>query len=608
MPILESQDGHTFYQPSTWQGGFPTHVFPPIIRDAIQEVSATLNLPVELAAQAALGVVSLVCQDFINVQCPNFDPAPCSLFLMGVSNSSGGKSLADLRFRRAVSAFERKQEEDAQAQLPFYRAKQKIWLDDDRRLAKDYCNAERGSNEAQRICEERLLHEQNRPMEPRVRQRRYAEVSPQGLRDELVAHSGIGILSPDAAPVLSGMTFSQPAMLSGYWSGEDRPVGLAGGSRRPVEPRLTISVMLQVSQFSEYMKTRGDDAFGTGLLARFLAVAPEYDQLPAQQTCVEDVPEPKLGLFNERVAQLLNQAVPVPRERIVLRLSGGAKHYFKYFKDALNDEVKNGGHADDIKPFFRKLAQQASRIAALLHYFEGKPGEISPDAMKSAIALCEWYAHEYVRIFTPYAPSEQQKDSDAVQKLLEWLQGAFANPWRYPKLSPGRYTERDLNNYSPIRRNPQMLSAVIDALHRQGQISVMHGKKGGRTIHYPATNFAGQPQSFFYSQQAAASGDTGFITSSNVSPVWAVQHDQNKPTQAACSIFNQVPYQAPCAYPDNRNVAAGTNSVNNLSQQTVEAGNDFRPVDRENGIRSKSDELQAIKRELAERAMKAFNR
>lgn len=574
MPILEYQNGHSEYRQPTMQGFYPTYDFPPIMGDAILEVSRNLNLPVELAAQAALGAVSLACQDFINVQCPNFDPAPCSLFLMAASNSSGGKSLAEQRFLRAFSAFEHKQEEDAEAKLPIYRAELKIWLDDDRRLAKDYRNAERSSGDAQSIREERLLHEQNRPVEPTVRELRYAELSPQGLRDMLVANGAIGILSPEAGPVVNGMTFSQPAMLSGYWSGEDRPVGLAGGNRRPVEPRLTVSVMLQVAKFSDYMKSRGGDAFGTGLLGRFFVVAPESDNLPWQQTCVDEVPEPKLGLFNERVTQILNQAVPAPRERVVLRLSDGAKRYWKYFKDAINDGLNNGGYSDDIKSFFRKLAQQASRIAALFHYFEGKSGDISPKAMTSAIVLCEWYAHEYIRIFMPYSPSQQQKDTEASQKLLDWLREAVANPWRHAKLTPGRYTERDLNNYSAIRGNPVVLANAIDILHRQGCISIMYGKKNGRVIFYPPATMPPLTQQNYQAPQARSIFDLGLNL-----PPYTGSNNPNFGVPAQQGINRTL---------ENMQMASALPQSGNLEQVEID-----------------SPEIRAVNQEIQRKAMEA---
>lgn len=487
MPILNSYNGVPVYQLPAKQDACPVQAFPPLIGDAVREVSRIHGVPVELVVQAALASLSLAGQRSISVRCPNFPPTPCALYLLGVSNTSGGKSVLTERFRRPFKELEQKLAIDVSARMPDYRADTKIWEDDDRRLSKEYCNARQGTDELRQIRERRLLHEKARPLKPFVRQLSHTELSPQGLRDELAANGATGILSPEADRVLNGMTFSQPAALSGYWSGEDLSIGLAGVSHRVVNPRLTISVMLQYEKLKVYMENRGADAFSTGLLARILPVFPASFDWPGRQTEVVDVPEPALDLFNERVARILAQPAPAPHERMVLQLTEGAKHYWKLFREGVNNELICGPYSENIKSCFKKLAEQAARIAALLHYFQGHTGDVSQGAMKSAIMLCEWYAFEFIRIFTPYAPSQQHQAAEAAQKLLQWLQGATVEPWRYPKLTPGRYPERDLCNYSGIRRNPQVLESAIDVLHRQGHIAVQIGPKGGRVICYPAS-------------------------------------------------------------------------------------------------------------------------
>jgi len=486
MPIIEYENGQVDYQPPGIQGAYPVWSFPPIIRDAVNELSLNVQVPVESAAHAALGVVSLVCQNFVNVQCPPYDPASVALFLMTVSKSSGGKSLAELRFRREIVAFERKQEEAVNTSMSDYRAEMKIWEDDGRRLAKEYIKAKPGSADAEGIRAQRLQHEKARPVKPKKREMRFEEMSPPGLRDALVENHAVGILSPDAGHALNGMTFSQPATLSGYWSGEDRPVGLASGNRRPVEPRLTIAVQTQEDQFETFMKSRrGSDAFGTGLLGRFLVAFPKIVDWPGQSTQIEERPEPKLDFFNQRVADILNQTFPAPCDRLTLKLSDDAKRYWAWFKDAVHNELICGNFSEAMKSFFRKVGQHATRFAALFHSFDGKGGDISAEAMKGAIAVCEWYVWEYIRVFTPYAPSPQQK-GDKAALLLQWIQYAMAEPWRYPKLTPGRYTKRDLRIYSNIRDDLEALEIAIDSLRWMGDIAVRPGPKGGDIIYYPA--------------------------------------------------------------------------------------------------------------------------
>ncbi|WP_181969805.1 DUF3987 domain-containing protein [Paraburkholderia sp. DHOC27] len=501
MPIVDFERAPDMYHFPTVQGCYPSPALPDLIRNAVFEVSANLRAPVELAAHAALAAVSLACQNFVDVQCPSFPPAPCSLFLLTVSNSSGGKSLMEQRFLRAIKAFERKCEEDASARMPDYRAELKIWSDDQRRLSKEYRDVSPGTEESQLVREQRLAHEKTQPVKPSARELRFAEISPQGLREALIANGAVAILSPEGAPALTGMTFSQPAMLSGYWSGEDRPVGLVSGSRRATNPRLSVSVMLQEDQFRGYMKNRGDDAFSTGLLARMLPAFPKSFVWVGQEAITEEVPEPALDLFNERIAAILAQAVPAPDARPVQQLSEGAKYYWRLFKETVHNELICGQSSENIKSFFRKLGEQAARVAGLFHYFSGQTGDVSPEAMKSAIELCEWYAHEFARVFSTFAPSELQMQSESAEKLFAWLQQASANPVKYSKIKMGQYSERDLNNYSSIRNNPEKLAMAINVLEQQGRIATTYGKKGGRIVFYPPWMMQQFVQASFFSPQ-----------------------------------------------------------------------------------------------------------
>ncbi|MGG2042575.1 YfjI family protein [Burkholderia gladioli] len=551
---------------------------PSVISEAVDEVVRNLRLPAELIAQAALGAVSLVCQPFINVQCPLYDPAPVSLFLLCISRSSGGKSVAEQRFLRAVKAFERASEEVVQEAMSDYSAEMKIWEDDGLRLAKAYREAEAGSDEAKCLRTQRVQHQKDSPVRPKKWELRFGDGTPAGLRDALVENHAVGVLSPEASPLLNGALFSQPATLSAYWSGEDRPSGLAKGNRRPVEPRLTISVMAQSDQFATYMQGRGRDAFGTGLLARFLVTSPLVADCRNRPTEIEPVPEPNVDRFNERMSEILNQPLPKPRERMTLGLTDDAKIYWKWFTESVHNELVCGNYTDDMKSFFRKIGQQASRLAALFHYFHGASGDISASAMDAAITVCEWYLWECIRVFAPYTQPGPQ-GMDAPQSLLQWLQEATAESWRYPKLTPHRYTERDLRNYSCIRNDPQGLEAAINSLHYQGKIAVQIGPKGGRIIYFPP-----------WQAPAPYPMNTTF------------------PLQSVQSIFKSPLNAAPVPAPPNPYPQAQQMSSNNIEGQinnlppavpanvAMERGPGYGEHDR--GVEVDTDEMRAVRRLL----------
>lgn len=561
------------------------HALPPVIGEAIGEVSRNLRLPGDLTAQAAIGAVSLVCQHFINVQCPLYDPAPVSLFLMCISKSSAGKSVVEQRFLRAVKAFEQATEEIVQAGMSDYCAEMKIWEDDGLRLAKAYRDAEAGSDEAKGIRLQRVRHEKDRPSKPKKWELRFGDGTPAGLRDALVENHAVGILSPDASPLLNGAMFSQPATLSAYWSGEDRPSGLAKGNRRPVEPRLTISVMAQGDQFATYMQGRGSDAFGTGLLARFLVASPEIIDLRNRPTEIEPVPEPKVDRFNERMAEILNQRLPKPRERMTLGLTDLAKNYWKWFTESVHNELICGNFSDDMKSFFRKIGQQASRLAALFHYFHGETGDISAEAMSAAITVCEWHLWECIRVFTPHAQSGAQR-MDTSQSLLHWLQEATAEPWRYPKLTQYRYTERDLRNYSSVRQDPQGLENAIDSLDSQGQITVQSGPKGGRIIYYPSWKApATSPMNAAFAGKSMQSSFKIPVHAASV-PVTPNQYHQTQPM-----------------HPNN--AASEANSSRREVHANAESDGELDDDESYGCVEFDSDEMRAVKRHLEQSAIEA---
>lgn len=585
MPIVKFRNGQVAYQSPKDQGSYPVHVLPSIIGEAVGEVCQHLRLPGALAAQAAVGAVSLACQHFINVQCPRYDPAPVSLFLMCISKSSGGKSATEQRFLRAVKTFEQTAEEIAHAAMSDFFAETRIWEDDGLRLAKAYRDAEPGSDEAKNIRLQRVRHERERPVKPKMWELRFGDGTPAGLRDALVENHAVGILSPDASPLLNGAMFSQPATLSAYWSGEERPSGLAKGNRRPVEPRLTISVMAQTDQIATYMQSRGPDAFDTGLLPRFLVACPDTTDWPNRPTEIEALPEPKLDRFNERMAQILDQPLPKPRERLTLRLSETAKSYWKWFTETVHNELVCGDFSDDMKSCFRKTGQQASRLAALFHYFDGGTGDISGEAMSAAITVCEWYLWECIRVFTPYARSTLQR-VETSQTLLQWLEEATAEPWRYPKLTQHRYTERELRNYSSVRHNPQGLENAINLLSSQGEIKVQKGPKGGRIIYYPSWKApATFPMNAAFAGQAVRPNPK---TSVHAAPV---PMTPNRYSQARQMHSN--------------NADSAANSSRREVHTNAEYGGELDDDESCGCVEFDSDEMQAVKRHLEQSAIEA---
>jgi hypothetical protein len=313
---------------------------------------------------------------------------------------------------------------------------------------------------------------------------RFSSVRPEALRDALVANHSILISNPDAGHVINGYTLSQPTVLCGYWSADDVSVGMVSGNRRLGEPAVTMSYMTQERYFTKYMSTRGEEAFGSGLWARNL-VAQVNDDENSEPTAIAEVDQPQMILFNKLSELLLEQDIPEPANRQILELSADAALYAQLFKTWVQRHRIQGDFSEELKSFFRKIVQQATRIAAIFHYFCRRNGDISGESMQSAIGLCEWYMDEFIRIFANHAPSPQQMAEAAAQELLEWLEKATSEPWRYRNLKLGEYKERDLRNHA-IRDNVEKLRVAIKVLEWRGLITVGATLRGATVIYFPA--------------------------------------------------------------------------------------------------------------------------
>ncbi|RQS04935.1 DUF3987 domain-containing protein [Burkholderia sp. Bp9002] len=387
---------------------YPLETFPPIMRHAIKEVSDCLGAPVPLAASAALGAVSLACQNFVNVQCPGYEPSSCSLFLWTIAESSRGKSEVERRFLRAVHQFEESEENAVDAGKSRFAAELKFWQEDEKDLEKQYRKA-KSVEEKERIKNQRLAHADTKPQERRARVLLYTDSTPQQLTEALGQFGAIGLMCADAGDVVKiGETFRQTTLLNGLWSGERRRSGLVGGDRATKAPRLTVSMMLQESEFRAFVEQRrGRAAVGNGLWARFLIAQPSS----LWGTPSDNADEHYLDEFNARMTRILEQAVPSGAKRETLTLSKDAQLYWKCYRDAMKKAAGDLRRTTAERNFLLKLAQQASRIAALFHYFSRDDVVECIGSGSSSAAASEVKASATVALLRASTSDDHTRDS-----------------------------------------------------------------------------------------------------------------------------------------------------------------------------------------------------
>lgn len=275
--------------------------------------------------------------------------------------------------------------------------------------------------------------EANEPIEPKVPQMIITDATPEAIAYDFHKkwHSA-GIVSDEGAVVFGGRATHNLGMLNKLWDGDSLYVKRKTSESFIVKDvRLTISIMVQPKTFGHFSTKQGRLARDNGNHARFLVSQPYSTQ---GTRFIQNTPPSWLNVavFQNRLTEILNSTLSdVPQNtpvRTVLNFSPEAQVKWIDFHNQVEADLISGGYLADVKDGASKISDNLARVAALFHYFEGNQGDISQDTMNRAAVVCEWYMHEFKRLFA-YAPEVPIEilDADVLEKWL--LNFVRRYPW-----------------------------------------------------------------------------------------------------------------------------------------------------------------------------------
>jgi Protein of unknown function (DUF3987) len=163
-------------------------------------------------------------------------------------------------------------------------------------------------------------------------------------------------------------------------------------------------------------------ARGVGALARFLIAWPS-STIGTRAYKPGDLNGSELSAFDARLKQLLAYPLPLDEDGAlnppVLRLTPEAFEIWRQLHDDIEQELGSKGEFAELPDFGAKAAEQAARLACVLHVFEhGPKGEIDAALMRAGACLAIWYLAETRRVFTLIGHSGETSDAEL---LLDWL-------------------------------------------------------------------------------------------------------------------------------------------------------------------------------------------
>lgn len=408
---------------------YPIDALPGTIRAAVEEVAGFVKAPLPMLASAALSALSLAIQAHADAKRAEKLHGPVGLFLLTIADSGERKSTCDGFFTKAIRDYEEAQAEEAKPIIKNHKADFEAWeakrggiKDKIRQLSKD--------NKPTASMESDLRDlEHDKPEPPRIPRLLFTDATPEALAYGLANKwpSG-GVVSAEAGIVFGSHGMGKDSamrnlgLLNQLWDGNSLTI-----DRRTSESytlrgaRLTVALQVQEPTLREFFTRSGALARGTGFLARFLVAWPESTQGLRPFT---EAPEnwPHLVTFNRRIAEILDQPVPIDEDGALtptmFPLTPEAKAAWIEYHDAIESELASGGELYDVRDVASKSADNAVRLAVLFQIFEGGGGAVGLECFEGAGRIAAWHLMEARRFFGEIAlPSEL---ADAL-RIDSWL-------------------------------------------------------------------------------------------------------------------------------------------------------------------------------------------
>jgi hypothetical protein len=447
---------------------YPVYAFPATLRDLILELQDNTQAPAELIGPAVLGMASLTCQNSIAVRRPNCAPSSCSLYLLTIANSGEGKSTVSNILLAPILEFEKNSAEKNKSKLIKLQADEVAWNIAYKAIVLEIEKLTKtgSSVDAAKFRLEQLLSKRpKRFITPRLI---YDNVTSEAVVFGLCeGWQSAAIIADEGGNFFNGRASTDIATWTKLWDGSALTVDRRGAGKISSQaPRCCLVLSIQDAPFRRFLSRIGTEALETGFLPRFLVSYPA----PTRGTrFISD--KPKFWSATEKYGERVKQILQANAEDIengnndhnVLEFSSEAKLRWINAFNNIEREAAPGNCLSEIQGYAAKAADNIARIAAIFHFFEGGVGEISVNTVEQAIAICQWHACEFRRLFSP-----QQKipmEFQDAQLLEGWLYGHITktgNTWVYKNY---------VLQYGPNSlRNKNRLGCALEILKAQGKI------------------------------------------------------------------------------------------------------------------------------------------
>lgn len=417
------------FRPLSPAASLPLDALPAIIRAGVEGVHGRTQSPRALCLNSVMSVAALVAAREIEVRLHTGQPRPACLYMVTVAGTGERKTSSDTEACVAIGEWEERAREAYLAAAEENRIDLDVWEEQAKAAKKKNKSAE-----IQRAALKELGPQPTAPLKPEVLS---DEPTMEGLWLQLKEGCGfVGVFNAEGGQFIGGHAMSKDNKLTSagklneLWDGKPwrrtrRGDGVTALNHRRVCMHLMVQPRAAMSFLSDPVLL--DNGFTTRLLVaapesamgtRFGSRTPESEQQYAAW-CAES------RMWWRREVKHCKPGDGALELR-TLELADGAREAAEAFALHVEKNLKEDGAYAPIGGFGNKLAEHATRIAAVFAYAENPDcGQVSADNMRRGIALAEWYASEALRLREAGALSPELLLADKVRRWIveEWASG-----------------------------------------------------------------------------------------------------------------------------------------------------------------------------------------
>lgn len=446
---------------------YPEGALLPELGEAVHRMHRSLQAPFPMIATSAIGAISLACQRGYLVERKPGLVFPIGLAFLTMAVPSERKSATDRRFLKPIRDFETRMESQTAGRMLEWRTSQAI-------LNAKKVGVARAITRLISRGEDTSIFEQQLDVllkagsdKPQGIRLIVSDANAEAILNFLQNHgNSCGVMVDEGGIFFNSSAAKYAALFASLWSGDDVRYDRSGKDSFTVRsPRLTMSIMVQPAILQAFLANKGKYWRDSGLLSRFLVSYP----ISTIGFRPEDVNFPitaDLASYDARIQEILSRfSCSGSVESVTLKFEESARRSLAEYANFIEMHIRPFGFFSDISDSASKIAENAVRMAALFHVYEGFDGLITTDTLNRAIVICNWHLSEFKRLFGHY-PQVSTLEQDALD--IERCIREFHEELGYHLLCrKNRVSQYGANS---LRKDPQRRTAAFIYLRQTGRI------------------------------------------------------------------------------------------------------------------------------------------